>query len=140
MFIMQSIEKRRGFLGRALALVGGLAVVPAFAQRAEAGRSRFRRGWGGWGGYGYGYGRRRSHYRRGWGGYGGFGRSYYGGYGGYGRSFYGGYGGYGVPYVRPFGGPFYGPAPRIYGGPGFFPPMMKRQASPFSNPLSLLEA
>ncbi|MEO6809206.1 MAG: hypothetical protein ABI353_08840 [Isosphaeraceae bacterium] len=120
---MERIEKRRAFLGRALALLSGLAVIPTIAQDAEAAPPRFRGGRGG----GYGYGRRPNVYRGGWGGSGGYGRSYYGGYrgyGGYGRPYSGGYGGYRAPFVQPFGGPIYRPAPRMYGGPGYFPPML----------------
>jgi hypothetical protein len=64
---MQSsgMENRRGFIKRLAAVVGGLAAVPVLARPAQAGRSRWR---GGWGGYGYGGWSRRSwSHRRFWG-------------------------------------------------------------------------
>jgi len=116
---MENAQSRRGFLGRLAALAGGLLAIPAMGGTALAGRSRRRFGWGG--GYG-GYYRRGSSHRR-----------YYGGYG-FGRPYYGGY--YRPVAPPAFYGPgYYAPAPSYY-----YPPLMKRQATPFPDPLGLLEA
>jgi hypothetical protein len=105
---------RRGFLGRLGAVVGGLALIGAGAQPAEA---RSRRRWG-WGGQAWGGSRRR---------YGG------GAYPGYNYGYQPQY--YGAPmyYNRGFGGvryrrQFYG-APRTYPGAPVYVPMSGRTTS-----------
>jgi len=134
------MENRRGFLTRLAAVVGGLAAVPVLARPAQAGRSHWR---GGWGGYGFGgYGRRSWSHRRYWGGYpyGGFGGYPYGGYGGYGfapryYNYNGGF--YGGGIYRPFQGGI-GPY-NFYNGGGFYPPMLKLQKAKVMDPLALLD-
>lgn len=121
---------RRGFLGKLVAVVGGLAAVPMLSRPALAGRSH----WRGWGGYGYGM--RRSGIRPGYGGYGGI--------GGYGNGFYNrGFN------VSPYGGGIYSPGFGGYGGyPGYGGyggygvgiPILKRDDRRAIDVLSLLES
>jgi len=129
------INNRRGFLRRLAAVVGGMAAIPVLARPAQAGRSRYRGGWGyggfrgypGYGGYGY---RRVSSHRRYWGGgvpYGGYGGGYYGGFG---RGLYGG------GLYSPFQG---GVAPYNFYNGGYYPPILKLQKSKVMDPLALLE-
>jgi hypothetical protein len=118
---------RRGFLSRLAAWAGGVALVPAMAGPAMAGRSRRRWGWG-YPGWGYGYGRRVSSRRR---------RFFYGGYP-YGRGFYGGgfynRGYYGAPYA-----PLPRPAPYFYPR-GYYGPLLKLDTPARTlDPLALLE-
>jgi hypothetical protein len=127
-------NNRRGFLRRALTIVGGLAAVPALAQPALAGRSHWRRGWGrgfgGWGpGFGgRGYGRWPSSHRRFYGGYPRYGP----GFGGYGGGFYG-RGFYGAPYA-----PYSAPITPYYSR-GYIGPIMKLETSKPLDALALLE-
>ena len=139
--MMPEMNNRRGFLKGMAALLGGIGIVSLTAAPAQAGRSRWRGGYGGYGGGYGGYG----------GGYGGYGGGGYGGYGGgYRRSggrYYGG--GYGGGYAPRYygGGGFYG---NPYGAPvvpfqpfynrGFYGPVMKRDAIRAIDALSLLEA
>ncbi len=127
---MQSgMENRRGFIKRLAAVVGGLAAIPVLARPAQAGRSRWR---GGYGGYG-GWGRRSFSRRRFWGPgipYGG-----YGGWGGYNPGIYNRYY-YGGGLYSPFQG---GVVPyNLYRG-GYYPPVMKLQKSQVMDPLALLD-
>ncbi len=129
--MQSSMENRRGFIKRLAAVVGGLAAVPVLARPAQAGRSHWR---GGWGGYGYGgWGRRSWSHRRFWGP-----GLPYGGYGGwgYGPGFWNG-GSYGGRIYRPFRGGI-GPYNYYYGS-GYYPPMLKLQKSKVMDPLALLE-
>ena len=134
---MEIPMERRRFLGRLVAALGGLAVVPAMATNALA-RSSRRRGFyygGGWGGYGYGgyrgrlsSSRRRKLYRQ---------RSSD-------RRFYGpryGYPGYAPrSYYAPAPGYFAPPPPPVFYGPpgGYFPPF-SRLNTPARDALALLE-
>jgi hypothetical protein len=88
---------RRGFLKRLATVVGGLALIPAIARPAHAGRSHWR-GWGYGGGFNRGF-NNRGFYGGGYPAYGGYSRGYYGGGIPYGGGYYGGY---------PYGGGYYG--------------------------------
>lgn len=118
------INSRRGFLKGLAGVFGGLGAMAFLTKPAQAGRSRWR------GGYGFGGPRWNSHRR--WGGPG-----YYGGYGGY-----GGYGP-GLYNRGPYGGPYLAPGPLIPARPYFYnngyPPFGSLQTPRAGDALRLLE-